>query len=72
MDVLEGVDWIAMGKFLKRHHPIECCKIVQTMHDWQNMGSQKQQFLQAHESQCINKNGAECSVSHANFVECPL
>jgi glycogen synthase len=28
MDVLEGVDWIALGKFLKRHHPIERCKIV--------------------------------------------
>jgi hypothetical protein len=42
------------------------------MHDWQNMGYQKQQFLQAHESQNINKNGASCSVPHTNYAECPF
>jgi hypothetical protein len=40
-DALEAIDWITMGKFLIQQHPIERCKIIQLMHDWQHTGYQK-------------------------------
>jgi hypothetical protein len=46
LEALENVEWLTLGKFLKRRHPIERCKIVQAMHDWQNTGYQKRKFLQ--------------------------
>jgi hypothetical protein len=57
---------------LKRRHPIERCKIVQTMHDWQNTGSQKEQFLQSQESNCIHAQDAEGTASYARVAECPF
>jgi hypothetical protein len=72
MDTLEGVDWVALGKFLKRRHPIERCKIVQTMHDWQNTGSQKEQFLQSQEGNYIHANDAEGPISYSRVAECPF
>jgi hypothetical protein len=70
--ILEQVEWITMGNFLKRQHPIERCKIVQTMHDWQNTGYQKQQFSQNCERQANYNNVDTCFLHSDNLVECPL
>jgi hypothetical protein len=68
-DTLVLVDWMNIGKFLSRCHPIERCNVIQTMHDWQNTGHQKRQFYKA---SAQNDNTASSDTSDANVGLCPL
>jgi hypothetical protein len=38
------IDWRHLDKFLSTQSPIARCKILQSMHNWQNTGKQKLQF----------------------------
>jgi hypothetical protein len=44
LEMLEMVNWGRMNTFLIQNSPTARCKILQSMHIWQNMGYQKRQF----------------------------
>jgi hypothetical protein len=44
MESLEWIDWPHLQIFLKLNSPTARCKILQSMHNWQHTGYQKQQF----------------------------
>jgi hypothetical protein len=50
LENLEIIDWHHMDKFLRTQSPIARCKILQSMHNWQNTGTQKLQFYQSQQS----------------------
>jgi hypothetical protein len=68
---LKRVDWVTLGKFLKRRHPIERCKIIQLMHDWQHTGYQKQQFQYESNSSHTRDAHTDCPL-HCGHLEMPL
>jgi hypothetical protein len=51
MHDLKIVDWRGMEKFLTTQSPTSRCKILQSMHNWQNTGYQKVQFEATHPDQ---------------------
>jgi hypothetical protein len=68
-DTLVLVDWMNIGKFLSRCHPIERCNVIQTMHNWQNTGHQKRQFYKASGQY---DNTASSDTLAAEVGLCPL
>lgn len=44
LDTLEWIDWPHIKIFLSQNSPTTRCKILQSMHNWQHTGYQKQQF----------------------------
>jgi hypothetical protein len=70
MENLQQVDSIEMEKFMKKQTPISRCNIVQMIHDWQNMGSQKQKFYYSgHSTHNMMQSTIETGKQ---LVKCPL
>jgi hypothetical protein len=66
MESLEWIDWPHLQIFLKQNSPTARCKILQSMHNWQHTGYQKQQFE-------INTNIPSEKMSKGNDQYlCPL
>jgi hypothetical protein len=63
---LEIVDWRAMEKFLLTQSPTSRCKILQSMHNWQNTGYQKSQF------QAASHDSTSSAVVDPSVEKCPL
>jgi hypothetical protein len=72
LEALEKVEWVALGTFLKRRHPIERCKAIQTMHNWQNTGYQKQLFSNYDHGHTGDSNSACNYLPSETQIECPL
>ena len=83
--VLSQVDWEALEALLKKAHPIKKNRIVQVLHDWQNVGSQKGRFRDARlgskvepplqptvEEESTHKCPMECGETEDNlhYVKC--
>jgi hypothetical protein len=70
MENLQQVDWIGMEKFMKKQSPISRCNIIQMIHDWQNMGSQKEKFFY---SDNTNKQLTQSDLDKGERLgKCPL
>jgi hypothetical protein len=74
MQSLESVDWVGLQKFLKTQSPISRCKILQSMHNWQNTGYQKRQFSlsSAGHNQCSDTGNVERCPLGCGHVEHPF
>ncbi len=68
------VDWIGLQNFLKTQSPISRCKILQSMHNWQNTGYQKSQFQRSSLEQTCMKgtNSVELCPLGCNNTETPF